>query len=185
MKQGFSGKNNPAYKHGSALRSGRTKEYKVWTGMKRRCYNKKSKDYGYYGGRGIKVCKEWKISFKCFLDDMGLAPSEKHSLDRINVNGNYEPKNCRWVTQNVQVQNSRKTRNESGYRGLSKKFVKNGAWNGNYQVMIGKKYLGFVSDVKVGAMMYDRAAIKEYGKNALLNFPKLRNKYLKELSGEV
>lgn len=185
MKKGLSGKNNPAYKHGAALRSGRTKEYKVWTGMKRRCYNKKSKDYGYYGGRGITVCSSWKISFKYFLEDMGLAPSAKHSLDRIDVNGNYEPRNCRWVTQNVQVQNSRKTRNESGYRGLSKKILPNGEWNGNYQVMLRKKYLGFVSDPKIGAMIYDRAALKEYSDQALLNFPKLKNKYLKELSNDI
>jgi hypothetical protein len=184
-KVGGFGKDNFAFSHGNAVRKNKSKEYKAWCHMKSRCTNLKNKDYKYYGGRGITVCKRWINSFENFLADLGRAPSPKYSIDRINVNGNYTPKNCRWATQSAQMQNARITKNESGFRGLSKKLVRNGVWNGNYQVMIGKKYLGFVSDVKAGAMMYDRAAIKGYGEHALLNFPKLKTKYLKELSNEV
>lgn len=79
--------------------------------MKDRCYRKKNKNFILYGGRGIKVCDRWLESFESFLEDMGEKPSRFHSLDRINVNGNYEPSNCKWSTQKEQCVNRRTVKN--------------------------------------------------------------------------
>lgn len=83
-----------------------TKIYGVWTHMRDRCYNKSDKRYNCYGGRGISVCDRWLDSFENFFADMGEAP-EKMSLDRINVNGDYCPDNCRWATNEQQANNTR------------------------------------------------------------------------------
>jgi hypothetical protein len=82
--------------------------YVSWNQMKSRCYNKNHPAYHHYGGRGIKVCKRWLDDFNNFLEDMGTRPSSKHSLDRYpNLNGNYEPDNCRWATVKQQMGNRR------------------------------------------------------------------------------
>ena len=85
-----------------------TKTFKSWESMKQRCLNKNSPDYHRYGGRGVSVCDRWVNSFDNFLSDMGLRPDGK-TLDRLDVNGNYTPENCRWATQEEQNQNKRKT----------------------------------------------------------------------------
>lgn len=93
-----------------SLSGGRSKkrpEYNAWVGIKRRCLNVNDASYHNYGGRGIKVCNRWKDSFKNFWDDMGKRPSKKHSIDRINNDGNYEPNNCRWATDLQQMRNKR------------------------------------------------------------------------------
>lgn len=94
------------YKHGLS----NTPEHSAWHGMIRRCYNPSFKHYKNYGGRGITVCDRWKNSYEAFWADMGPRPSPKHSLDRIDNNGNYEPQNCRWVTHEVQCRNTRRNR---------------------------------------------------------------------------
>jgi hypothetical protein len=76
--------------------------------MIQRCYNPKHKIYKYYGGRGISVCARWLKSFANFYLDMGNKPTKKHSIDRIENDGNYTPKNCRWATAKVQARNKRK-----------------------------------------------------------------------------
>lgn len=86
-----------------------TKEHKAWRHIKERCFNENCKYYYNYGGRGITMCDRWRDSFENFFADMGYAPSSKHSVDRIDVNGNYEPGNCRWATDRQQSQNKRGT----------------------------------------------------------------------------
>lgn len=80
--------------------------------MIRRCYYPETEFYHNYGGRGIKVCDRWlgDQGFDNFCQDMGVKPSSKHSLDRIDTNGNYEPSNCRWVTAKQQARNRRTTK---------------------------------------------------------------------------
>lgn len=81
-----------------------TPEYRSWHSMKQRCNDPRSHKYNQYGGRGIAICDRWK-SFAAFLEDMGFKPSAKHSIDRINVNGNYEPSNCKWSLPKEQARN--------------------------------------------------------------------------------
>ena len=80
-------------------------EYQRWKAMRRRCYLKTDKDYKNYGERGIKVCKRWD-KFENFIKDMGKCP-KGFSLDRIDSNGNYEPKNCKWSSAYEQSRNRR------------------------------------------------------------------------------
>ena len=82
-------------------------EYRAWQTMKQRCNNDRVKKYADYGARGIRVCKRWQDSFDAFLEDMGPRPGPKYSIDRIDVNGHYEPANCRWATSTQQQRNKR------------------------------------------------------------------------------
>ena len=82
-----------------------TREYRVWWDMMQRCRNPKLRNYHLYGGRGIRVCLRW-FEFLNFYMDMGNQPADLE-LDRINTNGNYEPKNCRWATREQGANNTR------------------------------------------------------------------------------
>jgi hypothetical protein len=93
-------------KHGQSSRNFISSEYRAWAQMMARCYRKTSKDYKNWGGRGITVCDRWRDAC-AFLSDMGPKPTAAHSLDRIDNDGNYEPKNCRWATRSQQNKNRR------------------------------------------------------------------------------
>jgi hypothetical protein len=109
QQQGFKNKDHGQRKH---------RLYKTWQGMLRRCNS--PNDFGYYnyGGRGIKVCDRWK-NINNFLLDMYPTYKEGLELDRINVNGNYELDNCRWITRKQNMNNTRKSRYIE-YNGITK-----------------------------------------------------------------
>lgn len=84
-----------------------TPEYRTWNMMTQRCRNPKNHAWKHYGGRGVTVCDEWASSFEAFYRDMGPRPPGT-SIDRIDVNGNYEPGNCRWADAATQAKNQRR-----------------------------------------------------------------------------
>lgn len=109
-----------------------TLAHKSYYSMLYRCYKEEDPDYSRYGGRGITVCDRWLEGdfrgLENFIEDMGDRPSEKYSLDRIDVNGNYCPENCRWEVRAVQNFNTRvKATNKTGRTGVH--FSKNNTFN--------------------------------------------------------
>jgi hypothetical protein len=99
--------------HGHCKRGQTTRTYSTWQGMKRRCHYVNDAEYHNYGGRGIKVCDRWLNSFDNFLADMGEKPLNL-TLERIDVNGNYEPNNCKWATWTEQSFNKRNSLKNRG-----------------------------------------------------------------------
>lgn len=86
----------------------KTRIFNIWVGMKQRCYNPKSSSYKNYGIRGIKICDEWLQDFMNFYNwSIENGYRENLTIDRIDINGNYEPANCRWITQAEQTRNTR------------------------------------------------------------------------------
>lgn len=95
--------------HGESTGGILTPEFMAWRAMKFRCTNPHAVQWKNYGGRGITICDRWQ-TFANFLTDMGRRPGARYSLDRIDVNGNYEPSNCRWATTYQQAHNKRNSR---------------------------------------------------------------------------
>lgn len=93
--------------HGESSGGQTTPEYRAWVNMQKRCYDPTDKSYANYGGRGIKVCAQWRRSFSKFLAYVGRRPSPTHSIDRIRVNAGYAPGNVRWATSLEQGGNKR------------------------------------------------------------------------------
>lgn len=133
-----------------------TKTYKSWVSLNQRCNNENDKDYPEYGGRGIKVCERWN-SFENFFEDMGERPTGK-SIERMSVNGDYEPNNCCWASNEVQGFNRRRKRNSTGVVGVNPK-------GGKFEVRIGKKYLGTFDDLSEATSVRREAELLKYGFN--------------------
>lgn len=109
------------FRHGNTAGGKVTPSYSSWRNMKHRCNSNKHINSNRYKQRGINYCKEWE-SFENFLADMGEPPTEFHSLDRIDNDGNYEPSNCRWANQKEQVRNST-TAKFITHKGITKSVV--------------------------------------------------------------
>lgn len=106
------GKEHYSFKHGMAGGKKKTASrlYNIWLHMRRRCFTKTCKDYKYYGQRGITVCEEWN-DFRNFQEwAVNNGYKENLTLDRKDVNGNYEPLNCKWATRKEQVRNTNSTK---------------------------------------------------------------------------
>lgn len=129
--------------------------YPIWYGMKARCYNPKTTKYKDYGGRGIKVCDRW-LDINNFIEDMYPPYKEGLTLDRIDVNGDYEPDNCRWTTKEVQQRNTRdiQSNNTSGYRGVSY-FTDVGKWASQIMVDTNKIFLGMYDTALEASKAYE------------------------------
>lgn len=139
-----------------------TPEYKVWASMIARCYNPKEQSFEYYGERGIKVCDTWLNSFENFYNDMGGRPSSM-SLDRIDVNGDYEKENCKWATVSEQAYNKRKSeRNKSGKTGVfwCKRDL---VWISSISINKSRKRLYRGINYQEAVLSREQAEIKYYG----------------------
>lgn len=114
MSCSLSGKSHPMYRHGHSLKGNWSRAYRKWAGMMNRCGNQKDRNWPNYGGRDITVCDRWR-DFLNFLEDMG-EPPEGTTLDRIDNEKGYTPRNCRWATPKQQARN-RRTNTMLSFRG--------------------------------------------------------------------
>lgn len=105
--------------HGATSNRKRTREYRAWCDILKRCNDKNHKSYADYGGRGITVSQQWANSFESFLQDVGKCPAENLTIDRIENAKGYEPGNCRWATMREQCNNRRSNRRLT-YNGITK-----------------------------------------------------------------
>lgn len=141
--------------------------YKIWSGLKQRCLNENDKDFHDYGGRGIKICDNWINSFINFKDWSILnGYNDKLTIDRIDVNENYEPSNCRWVTWTEQARNKRvQKNNKSGYPGIFKD-SHGKKWRVVIYVNNIRKHVGVYSDLKDAIIARKEAEHQYWNKTA-------------------
>lgn len=134
--------------------------YNAWSAMIQRCTNSNHLSFINYGGRGITVCERWLDSFENFRDDMFPTWEEGLSLDRINVNGNYEPSNCRLATRTTQQRNRRmQSNNTSGYIGAYLD-ARNNKWRSMIGICGKSKWLGYYKTALEAAKAYDTYVIE-------------------------
>ena len=109
MKAGAISRARTIHGHAAGADSLNSPTYSTWSSMFTRCYNKNSKSFSDYGGRGITVCDAWN-DFQAFLADMGVKPAKGMSIERLKTNDNYEPGNCVWANATQQARNTRRTK---------------------------------------------------------------------------
>ncbi|WP_078577325.1 hypothetical protein [Salipaludibacillus agaradhaerens] len=144
-----------------------TPEHQIWASMLQRCINSKSKSFNDYGGRGIKVCDRW-LDFTNFLEDMGKRPTPNHSIDRIDVNGNYEPLNCTWSTRIDQNRNQRlRSDNSTGVKGVSRSGRRGESYLVRINVENRRITIGSFKTLEEAKEARKQAEIKYWGKSSL------------------
>lgn len=141
-----------------------TPEYLAWQNMKARCYKKNCSGYTNYGGRGIEVCDQWRNSFSAFYAYMGKRPTPKHSIDRLDNDGNYEPSNCHWATRLEQQRNRRLfSNNTSGRRGVY--WYKYGKkWSAMISIQGKDTFIGYFNRLEDAIKAREDAERVHYGK---------------------
>lgn len=154
-------------KHEGIINGKKTPEYLAWQNMNARCSRKNHPEYKGYGGRGIKVCEEWRTDFQKFLDHVGEKPEKRMQLDRIDNDLGYIPGNVRWATIGQNTQN-RRVMSSTGYKGVGRQIL-----TGRWFAKIGYKgeiiYLGTYDTIEEAAAAYDVAAVRYYGDKAARN----------------
>lgn len=133
-----------------------TREYRAWQNIKDRCYNTLNKDYRHYGGRGIGVFDGWLHDFKAFYNYVGERPTAKHSIDRIDNDGDYKPGNVKWSTRREQT-NNRRVINSQGFPGIRIREYTTGAirWIARIYIEGNDTYIGMYKslDEAIGARL--------------------------------
>jgi hypothetical protein len=140
--------------------------YPTWKAMRQRCLNAKCPEYKYYGKRGVQICSRWLTAFEYFLADMGERPSPEYSIDRIDVNGDYEPSNCRWATRSEQANNIRRKENISGHTGVYYKRATD-SWYANLKICGKNSNVGSSKDKETAILYRKTAELWFYGFNKL------------------
>ncbi len=176
-------------KHGY---SRKTRLYNTWLNMRNRCNNPKSKSYKYYGGRGISVCEEWEdfASFKSWAENNGYH--SELTIDRIDVNGNYEPSNCKWSTKKEQANNTRKNV-KTEIEGVIRTLAEHAEFYGvnydalHYRYEVGKRDTDLLKTNKqklIIEMNGEKLNLKEWSKRMNINYGTLQHRYNSGLRGE-
>ena len=162
-----------------------TKLYVIWVSIKDRVFNNKNKHYNDYGGRGITICDEWKDDVKSFYTwaiSNGYEENKGLSIDRIDNDGDYSPKNCRWTTPTIQSRNQRiRKNNTSGYRGVSY-FKRDGNYHAYIKVKPKRINLGSFSTAVEGAIAYNNYIIENNLEGFILN--EIPEEYLRQNTKE-
>lgn len=135
----------------------RTPEYRVWKGMRGRCLNANNPKFPNYGGRGIRITERWE-NFDAFLSDMGRRPSSRHSIDRIDVDGDYCPDNCRWATSEEQAINRTDTKYIDTPEGVMPMKVAANRYGLNYMTLKSRVRKG-----KTGSALFSKKSHRDNG----------------------